>query len=305
MDNEVLDEGQEALPDSDEQLDASTNEQQEQQKPEEPKVEAPPKYKLKANGKELELTLEELQKAAQKGIGAEEKMQAAAEMQKQIAGVLKLAKEDPRRFLSHPAIGADVKALVKSILQEEIEDAQLNDDQRKAKKLEAELNAIREEQQRQKQAEEAERMEKLTQHYQQELSTQIVSALETSGLPKTEQTVARIAQYMQAAVQSGIDDVTAADVLPYVKRDYELAIKSLLGVADETTLLSLLGDDITNKAVKAHLNKAKLKPAARPAGEPIVKAPQKPGAKKSLDLWRKEMEEKYGDLGASTDNDLE
>lgn len=269
-----------------------------------PKVEEPPKFRVKAAGREVEVTQEELIKAYQKSVGAEERMTKAAEMEKQAVAILKLAKEDPKAFLSHPAIGADIKAFVQRAINEQLEEEMLTPEQKEQRAMRQELERLRGEAQRQKEAEESARMEQLTAHYQEELSNQIVSALDTSGLPRTEQTVARIAQYMQVALENGLENVTAADVVPYVKRDYEQAIKALLGTADETSLLNLLGDELTSKAVKAHLNKSKKAPAATPAS-PVVgeKKGSKAVSKKSLKEWRKEMDEKFGDIGASQEYD--
>lgn len=285
------------LPEGDEQLEATEQVVEEQEeKPAEPEI---PKFKVKAAGKELEVTQDELIKAYQKSVGAEERMQKAAEVEKQAAAILRLAKENPKQFLSHPAIGADIKAFVQQVINEQLEDELLTPEQKEAKQMKAELERLRSEQQELKRMEEEARLEQLTQHYQEELSNQIVTALEGSNLPRNEQTVSRIAQYMQIAIENGLENVTAADVVPYVKRDYEQAIKSLLGTADETALLSLLGDDLTSKAVKAHLNKTKAKPAAPAQNQPVAARKQPAQGKKSLTEWRKEMEERYGDLGAS------
>ena len=283
------------LPEGDEQLEA-IEQQETEQEVKEPEI---PKFKVKAAGKELEVTQDELIKAYQKSVGAEERMQKAAEAEKQAAAILRLAKENPRQFLAHPAIGADVKAFVQQVLNEQLEEELLTPEQKEAKAMKAELERLRQEQQEQKRMEEELRLQQLTEHYQEELSNQIVTALEGSNLPRNEQTVSRIAQYMQIALENGLENVTAADVVPYVKRDYEQAIKALLGTADETALLSLLGDDLTSKAVKAHLNKTKTKPAVPQV--PVVTKKASPQGKKSLSEWRKEMEERYGDLGATSD----
>jgi hypothetical protein len=56
-------------------------------------------------------------------------------------------------------------------------------------------------------------------------------------------------------------DIPMADVVELVKQDYISEINSLFGVADEQTILNLLGEANVNKIAKGHVNKlSKVKP---------------------------------------------
>jgi len=215
-------------------------------------------YKVKIDGQDIEVDESELLKGYQSTKSAQQRFNEAAMMRKQAEEFIKIAKTDPRKLLSHPDIGIDLKEFANSILREQIEEQMLSPEEKEMrdtrKKLAEYEQARKEQEENAKQAE----MDKYTKLYEEEYTSKIVGALETSGLPKTESTVKKMASMMLLALENGLD-VQPADVVEFVRRDYIAEVKSLFGAANEDIILSLLGDDITNKVVKGHLKKSKPK----------------------------------------------
>jgi hypothetical protein len=142
-----------------------------------------------------------------------------------------LFKQDPSRL----------KATLEEMLLEDIEDEMLDPRDREIKRYkQAELE--REENEKQKIVADQEiQMRQLEDHYTQTIQTEIIDALQTSGLPKTSGTVRRAAVYLMQAAAKGLD-LKVKDVLPLVREDYELEIKELFGGADPDMLSKFLGE---------------------------------------------------------------
>ncbi|WP_448191266.1 hypothetical protein [Azospirillum sp. sgz301742] len=77
---------------------------------------APSKYKVKVDGSEVEMTLEELQQHASLGKAAHQKMREAAEQRRQLEEVVLAIKNNPAAALKH--LGVDPDAFAKHYLNE-------------------------------------------------------------------------------------------------------------------------------------------------------------------------------------------
>lgn len=263
---------------------------------EEAVAEAIKTWRVKIDGEEQDVSEEELLKGYQSTKSAQQKFNEAAHMRKQAEEFIKLAKSDPRKLLTHPGIGVDLQAFANAILSEQLEEQLLSPEEKELRDTKRKLAEYEEAKRIQEEARQQEELDKYTQMYEQEYTEKIIGALETSGLPKTEYTVKKIAEKMLIAAERGLD-VEPADVIQFVKADYMNDIKMLFGSANEDILLSMLGDDVTKKVVKGHLKKV----------QPKIKSPVKmttptkaviPGQKqestrnKSREEWLKEIAER-------------
>jgi hypothetical protein len=256
-------------------VEASAPAPTEGQQPGETKQEAIARmFKVKVDGNEREVSEEELLRGYTHGAAANEKMRVANEQRQMAEEVLRIFKTDPK--LAFSKLGVDAKAFAEQVLNEHMEDSMLTDEQKELKKLrawQADQNAAKEkaEADQKTAAEEAYR-----ESVSQQLQEVIVNTLATGGLPKNEYTVGRMAYYMDAAVRAGYDvpiPELMGVILPQVKQEYEADLKALLGSTPEDKLLDFLGDDVTKKAVKAHLAKSGLsKKAPAPVAQPATAA---------------------------------
>lgn len=214
------------------------------------------KYQLKVDGEDIEVDEDELKRGYGATKAAQKRMSDAAQMRKQAEELIHLLKTDPRKALSHPSLGHDPNKLAEMWLTEQLELAAMSPQQRELMETKQRLSQYEAERKAQDDERTAAENAKLQAHYENEYSNQIIDALQTGGLPKTEATVKSMAQYMSLALDNGLD-VSAKDVVSLVREDYQRSIKELFGAADEDTLAALLGDDLGSKASKAYTNKLK------------------------------------------------
>lgn len=256
----------------------------------------PKKYKVKIDGQDLEVDESELLSGYQSTKAAQQRFNEAARMRKQAEEFVKILKTDPKRALTHPGIGVDLVSFARDVLAEQLEEEMLSPQEKELRNTKKKLAEFEENQRRQEEALRQSEIEKYTKVYEEEYTTGIIDALAESGLPKTESTVSSIAKYMMMALENGLD-VKPKDVVQFVKRDYIAQIKSIFGPADADTLLSLLGDDISNKVVKGHINKVK-----KGKSIPSLTEPTKPAGGVRRDEpkqmsnfeWREQLQKNLG-----------
>jgi len=258
--------------------DAAAGEEEEETLEEETE---PTKYKVKVDGEEIEVTLEDMQRDYQLRRASDKKFQDAAAIKAQAEEFLEALRTDPRKVLEHPNINADIRALAEEILSEQLEDEMLDPKDREIKKLQRELEAREAEKKAEEDAktttkQKAEEAELLA-GYEKQIDT----ALSTSGLPNTSFTIDRMAYYMQQAVRSGYD-LTAADVVPLVKEDYINDFKKFFAGSDDKVIAEILGGPAMKKIRKMDLSTLKDPKGKTPANQPDVK-PRAKGEKQTFE----------------------
>lgn len=237
---ETVDESQETEETADGSQDAEENQEGEEKEGEE----EPKTFKLTINGHEEELTLEQLQSLAQKAGGADQKFMEAAKERKRIEGVLEKLKSSPFEVLQK--LGLDPKDISEKYLTEIYTKESLPEEQRKllemqeqVKKLEKEKTDIQKAEQEKLVSMEA---EKQREKYDYEIST----ALEKTTLPKTPNTIARVANYLLQGLQEGID-VPVDKAVALVEEDFKTESKSLYENMEAEKLAKVLGPDLIKK----------------------------------------------------------
>lgn len=223
-------------------------------------------FKVKVDGADREVSEEELLRGYSHGTAAQERMRQANETRQMAEEVLKIFKENPKEAFKR--LGVDTKAFAENILSEHMEDAMLTDDQREMRRLRIWESEMKAKEDATKAEQAAATEAKFREEVSQQLQTSIIETLNTSGLPRNEYTVGRMAYYMDAAISAGFTNVSPGDIIGHVKQEYQSDVRNLLSSVPEEQLLSFLGDDFTKKTVKAHLAKVG-KPKA-----PIVQTPQ-------------------------------
>lgn len=255
--------------------------------------EAPKKmYKVKVNGVEAEVDEQELITAYQVRKASDERFREGNLRKKQAEEFVNLLRTNPMKVLSNPNLGIDMRKLAEDYLIQQMEEESLSPEQKELREAKSKLQQFEEE----KKAIETEReqaaAQELRQRHTENYTKDITQALETSGLPRTEHTVKRMAYYMYQALLKGYD-LSASDVADLVKQDYINEHKSLFGGIDGEMLLKLLGDDVANKIRKHDVSKIKNieKQLSRPNQsnqEGVSKAPSK---KMTKDEWKAKLEE--------------
>ncbi len=252
------------------------------------------KFKVKVNGEEIEVDESELVAGYQTRKAADEKFREAAMSKKQAEEFISLLKTNPKKVLENPALGLDLRQFAEQYLYEqlekELEEDGLTDDQKELRKYKAILEEQENQKKAQQQEEETKQAQALRDKYTQDYSKQITDALGTSGLPKSEHTVKRMAFYMHQGLQRGIN-VSASDVVDMVRQDYINEQKSLFGGLDADALIKILGDETANKIRKWDVSRVKgtKSQPKTPDEQGTAKVRETESKKISKDEWRKKM----------------
>lgn len=249
------------------------------------------KYKVKVDGAEMEVDLQELLTGYQTRKSSDKAFREASMLRKQSEEFIHLLKTNPAKVLTDPRIGHDMRKLAEEYLAAQLEDEMMDPKDRELRDAKKQLQEIEEEKKRKAAEEEESRKTELRQKYAADYQSQILNALDKSGLPKSELTVKRMAYYLQQGLKRGYS-LEAMDVVDLVRQDYISEQKALFGGLDGDALLSILGSDVADKIRKHDI--AKLKnphqglrtPEKQPSGD--SERPQKKSLSK--EEWKKKME---------------
>jgi hypothetical protein len=249
------------------------------------------RYKVKIDGAESEVDEDELVRSYQLRKVSDKRLQEATQSRKQAEEFVNLLKNDPIKLLSDPRIGHDVKKLAEEYLMKELENEMLSPEQRELKETKSKLKSYEDWKQEQEKAAITAQEQQVVSHYTQKYQQDIISALDKSGLPRSESTVNRMINYMSQSLENGYG-LEADDVVDLVKMDYIKDTKSLYQGVPDDVLLSILGDDIVKKVIKADLSRVRKNPAASAQRQQYSgqSAPTEKAQKISLDEWKAKMD---------------
>lgn len=250
------------------------------------------KYKVKVDNEELEVDEDELVRGYQMRKASDKRFQEGLAARKQAEEFVRLLKTDPKKVLAHPSIGLDLKKFAEDFLVEQMQEELMDPKDRELRDYKQKLAKFEEEERLKKQKAEEEAKDAVKKKYQEDYNKQIIDALETSGLPKTEYTVERMIYYMHKALKNGYE-LDAKDVTELVKRDYIEDSKALYSGLDAEALEKIMGADIAKKLRKHDIDKLK-QPKNNLNGPIDVKRGDREEAPKSNKLkkddWRKKLE---------------
>lgn len=243
------------------------------------------KLKTKVNGREMEreYTAEELTLLAQKGMGADEKFQKAAQLQKTFQSFIEAVKQDPFAAFNDPAfgdLGGNFKNLVIQRLQKEFEMEELA----KADPRAYELQQYKEKAERLEAAEKkreadarAAAQEEADKRYWAETKKSWNAALEKAGLAENDHFIREMARVGQDFLEKGLD-LNPEHLVAELREQMASQHKLIMGGLKGEKLLSFLGDEVVNEILAYKVQQVK---AARKEPEPL-KAPE-PAAPKASD----------------------
>lgn len=217
------------------------------------------KINIKVDGQEEEVEFdpdneEELRKHLQLSRAAMKKMSEAAKTKKQAEMFIEQLKSDPKKVLSNPNLGLDFRQIAEEYLYEQIQRESMSPEEIEYNEKMERLKKYEEQEKTSKQQAEEARVQAMQQKYVQSYDKTITDALQSSGLPKTPATVKRMAMLLSKNLDMGLD-LDPSDLVGEVKKSYFSEFKEMFSQADADFILSILGDDISNKIRKKDLEK--------------------------------------------------
>lgn len=228
-----------------------------------PKAKPAPKaaaelFELKVNGKTVKMTKEELIQHASMGHAADQRFKEAAQMRKQAEAVIGKLR-DPKSVISalqDPALGLSKDQIREQFeewyAREFIEPESLTPEQKKLREAEAKLKKYEEDEKARAEEKLKNEQEAMTTQAREQLQGQIIEALETSGLPKTNFTIRRLAYWMQRNQANGFDAPIDV-VVGQVRNEINSSLRDLVEASDGDVLIKILGDGVIQKLRKYDL----------------------------------------------------
>lgn len=229
-------------------------------KKEEPKS-TKKKYKLKVDKNEEEFEFdpsndEEVVKHLQMSRASQKRMSEAAEVRKLAMEFIDQLKKDPRKVLTDPTIGVDIKKLAQDILNDEIKELEKSPEQREKDKLLKELEDLKKSAKDKEENFKKAEFTRIQAEQEKILESEISAALEVGGVPKTPKTVARMAEMMMIAINNGID-LGPRDVIGLVKDNTMAEFKEIINALSDDQLDDFLGKEVLGRLRKKNAAKAK------------------------------------------------
>lgn len=205
------------------------------------------KYKVKIDGQEQDVDEDELVQNYQLRKVSDQKLQEGVKARKQAEALLHLLKTDPKRVLTDPRIGIDVKKFAEDIIYQTLEDEMMSPEQRELREYKKKVQEYEARQQQEEQERTQREQQELHNQRKDAYVTDIRESLSASGLPINDYTVSRVVSAMTNAIKAGFTEVSAKDVIELVHADFVRDTKALYGSSSEETLMKLLGDDVAKK----------------------------------------------------------
>ena len=221
------------------------------------------KFKVKVDGKEMEVTEQELISGYALNKTSTQKMQEAAATKKQVEAFFELLKTNPKKVLTDPNLGIDMKTLAEEYLIQQYQD-ELDPKSAENRRLKEQLEAIESEKKAAKELEERQAIEAETQRWMDHYVKDIDGAISASTtLPKNNKAVyERVLHYMLLGnspdyIARNGRGAEAKDVLPLVEKEFREMTTSLYKDATPEQLLEYFGEDIAKKIRKHDVSRLK------------------------------------------------
>lgn len=215
-------------------------------------------FEVKIDGKVLKMTRDEMIQHASMGHAADKRFKEAAQLRKQAEAVIGRLR-DPKQVISalqDPALGLSKDQIREQFEEwyasEFIEPESLSPEQKKLKEAETKLKKYQDEEKQREEQKLKDQQESMTAKAREEVQGQIIEALETSSLPKTNFTIRRLAYWIQRNNANGFNAPTEV-LVGQVKNEITSSLRDLVEASDGDVLIKLLGDNVIQKLRKYDL----------------------------------------------------
>ena len=212
---------------------------------------------------------------------AQTKSQEYSHLEKQVIAFVDELRKNPKKALSNPNVGIDIKKLAAEIIEEEITNSQKSPEQLEHEALKRELQDLKEAQDREKSESNARNLERLQQQEHERYDVLMSQALDKSSLPKTPYVVKKMADYMLLGLENNMD-LSPADVLPLVEAELQNDLKEMFGVMPDEVIESVVGKEVFNRIRKKNLAKNKAQPTVPSSLKSQMKTTTSEPTKKAL-----------------------
>jgi hypothetical protein len=212
---------------------------------------------------------------------------SARQQEKLVKEIAEMIQNDPWTLLQRA--GYNPRELAEQYLTQAIEEEMLPESERELKRVRLEKEELERQYKEELSRREQEQMSIAVQQAEQEITGQIIDAMESSNLPKTPEVIKRIANYMLLAEQKGIA-VSPKQVLPLVEEDFRNLNAQILKGLDSNKRISYLGEDLLKQIRQDDLSRLKTNQGQSAQSTPKQK--QNQNKKLTKEEWRRELAER-------------
>jgi hypothetical protein len=251
-------------------------------------------YTLRVNGKDIveRINLNDdaaVKKHLQLSKASNEAFQSKSQYEKQlkeyeqnVEALFKKLAENPEEILNNPDLGLSReqrKKLAEKILNDELDLQAKSPEQIKLEEAQAELTKLQEEKKQMLEAKQAAEFEKLKQEAAVQIEAEIMEAIDTGDLPKSNYITKKMADLAHIAFSHGID-INMKDLIPLVKKQYVDDMRDMLGKMPDEMVEELISRDRVKKMRNSYLNSIKKQQVQQvkiedSGSKPAEKAPEK------------------------------
>ena len=211
----------------------------------------------------------------------------AKQQEKLVKEIAEMIQTNPFELLKRA--GYDPRQLAEEYLTQAIEEDMLPENEKELRKVRYEKEELERQYKEELSRREQEQMDVAIQQAQQEISNNIIDALENSSLPKSPEVVKRIANYMLIAEQKGIN-VNPKQVIPLVEEDFRNLNSQILRSLDPTKRISYIGEDLLKQIRQDDL--ARLKTSQSQSSQSVPKSKQPSNKKITKEEFRRQLAER-------------
>ena len=211
----------------------------------------------------------------------------ARDQEKLVTEIANMIQTNPFELLKRA--GYDPRQLAEEYLTQAIEEDMLPENEKELRKVRYEKEELERQYKEELSRREQEQMDVAIQQAQQEISNNIIDALESSSLPKSPEVVKRIANYMLIAEQKGIN-VNPKQVIPLVEEDFRNLNSQILKSLDPTKRISYIGEDLLKQIRQDDL--ARLKTSQSQSSQSVPKSKQPSSKKITKEEFRRQLAER-------------
>ena len=169
-------------------------------------------------------------------------------------------KSNPKKALSNPMFGVDIKNFAAQVLEDELAEQEKSPEQREKEKLQARLTELEEERKKEKEAAENAQYQATLERAYEKYDNALESTLQkNTDLPQTPYIVEKMTKYMAFMVEEGYEpdmEIIAEQVRTEMNSD----IKHLLSILPADQVEKILGKEVLTKLRTNRLAKAKVAP---------------------------------------------
>lgn len=228
-------------------------------------------FDIKVNGKMVKERVnmadkEAIKKHIQLSRASNEAFQSKASYEKQlkeyeqnVEALFKKLSENPEEILNNPDLGLSReqrKKLAEKILNDELDLQAKSPEQLKLEAAEAQLEELLKEKKEAQSAKEAAEFDRLKAEAASQIEQEIMEAIETGDLPKSNYITKKMADLAGIAFSHGID-INMKDLIPLVKKQYVEDMRDMLNKMPDDLVEELISRDRIKKIRGSYLSSIK------------------------------------------------